>query len=316
MEPIYIVLIVLASLLALVLITCYVCFFIAFYQTKKSKVIKEYEIPPGEVYEPFREQMVAWMKEAKSYNSEPVTITSYDGKTLKGTYYESFKGAPIEIMFHGYRGSAHRDMCGGLQRCYRLNRNVLLVDQRAHGGSDGKVISFGIKERYDVKSWCEYAYNRFGDNVPLLITGISMGAGTVLMASSLELPKTVVGVIADCGYSSIKEVIKVFIKLIKMPANFFYPFVRLGGIIFGGFDVEETSPEQELKKCKLPVVFVHGTTDDLVPCYMSEINYNACASTHKKLLKIEGAGHGVSYLISPDLYVKELEEFKAHYINK
>ncbi|MBR6737909.1 MAG: alpha/beta hydrolase [Clostridia bacterium] len=279
-----------------------------------KKAFKKYDIPPGEEFEPFREQMVSWMKEAEGYKSENITIKSYDGKTLHGTYYESFEGGPIEIMFHGYRGSSQRDLCGGLNRCHKLKRNVLLVDQRSHGKSEGNVISFGIKERYDVKSWCEYAFKRFGENVPLLITGISMGAGTVLMASSLPLPKTVVGVIADCGYSSIKEVIKVSIRNMKLPADICYPFVRLGGIIFGGFDVEQTSPEQELKKSVLPTVFVHGDNDKIVPVEMSKLNYDACNATNKKLVIIKDAAHGAAYLVDPNKYVNELEEFKSNYI--
>ncbi len=314
MEPIYVILIVFASLIVLFFVLCFICFYIPFYQTSKAKNKSAYEIPPIDELSSFHEQMLGWMKEADEYQSEHITIKSYDGKTLHGAYYESFKGGPIEIMFHGYRGSARRDLSGGLNRCHKLKRNVLLVDQRAHGKSDGHVISFGIKERYDVKSWCEYAYNRFGDDIPLLITGISMGASTVLMASALELPKTVVGVIADCGYHDIKEMIQVFMKRIKVPAKLLYPFVRLGGIIYGGFDVEETSPLNEVKKSKLPTVFIHGDADNMVPCYMSKLNYDACASKDKKLIIFEGAGHGGSYLIDPDKYVRELEEFKSHYI--
>ncbi len=307
-----IVLIILLGIIALFFLTCYVCFFITFYAPNSKKFHNENAMPPGKIYEPFYDQIRLWKKENKTFKQEAVQITSFDGLKLRGVFYSLFESAPIEIMFHGYRGSAGRDLCGGLQRCQRLGRNVLMVDQRAHSSSEGKVITFGIKERYDVKSWAEYAYKRFGENTKLIITGISMGASTVLMASSLDLPKTVVGVVADCGYSSPKEIIKTVIKKMHLPAWLFYPFVKLGGLIFGRFNIEETSPEQELNQSKLPVLLIHGDTDDFVPCEMSRVNEKAC-STVCALHVFKGAGHGASYLIDPDRYVTVLKEFEKHY---
>ncbi len=309
MNPILIVLIVIAGLLLLFFGVCYICFRMAFFASKKDKIKREDDMPPGEVYEKYRDTLFAWRRELKSYKQEPVSITSYDGLTLRGTYYEQYEGAPVEIMFHGYRGYSERDLCGGLNRCHALKRNVLAVDHRAHGDSDGHVITFGIKERHDVKSWAEYAYGRFGDNVKILITGISMGASSVLMASSIDLPKTVVGVIADCGFSSANEIICSVIKSMHLPPKIFYPFVKIGARIFGRFDIEETSAEQELKRAKLPVMLIHGDSDELVPCSMSVKNKKACRS-YCELEIFEGAGHGTALLADPDKYVRILEEFE------
>ena len=80
---------------------------------------------------------------------EEVEIRSRDGLTLRGKYYEYEKGAPLEIMFHGYRGNAARNLSGGVERCFTLKRNTLIVSQRAHGNSEGHVITFGYKEKYD-----------------------------------------------------------------------------------------------------------------------------------------------------------------------
>jgi fermentation-respiration switch protein FrsA (DUF1100 family) len=270
-------------------------------------------MPPGKVYLPYYDKLLSWMKAEEEAKSERVTVTSHDGLTLTGTYYENFKGAPVEIMFHGYRGNAKRDMCGGINRCFSLKRNVLAVDHRGHGLSDGNIISFGIKERYDVKTWAEFAEKKFGDKIPLIITGISMGAATVLMASSLPLPKTVVGVVADCGYSSGREVIEATIKNMKLPPKLFYPFVRLGGKIFGGFDIEETSPVEEVKKAKLPIIILHGTTDETVPYYMGEKIYDACVS-EKRLVSFEGAGHGVAFLHDSEKYITSLSEFEQNHL--
>ena len=157
-------------------------------------------------------------------------------------------------------------------------------------------------------SWLEYLSKRFGEDVKIILTGISMGASTVMMATKYQLPKTVVGVIADCGYTSPKEIIKTVIKQMKLPPNLAYPFVKLGAKIYGKFNLEESSPIEALKTCKVPVLFFHGDTDDYVPCEMSVKNYEACAS-RKKLVIIKGAGHGLAYVVDKEKYLKELKEF-------
>jgi len=277
--------IVIAAIALLVIIISLVCFFLVFYSSKRSRVYKEeYPTPKGEVYDDYRGQMVAWIKGIRSMGHRDLFVTSYDGLRLHGQYYEYKKGAPTEILFHGYRGGAERDMAGGVHRCFALGRNALIVDQRGAGISEGRVITFGAKECRDVKTWVEYFIDNVDKDAKIIITGISMGAATVMMAASMELPENVVGVLADCGYTSTKEIIKKVMRDIKLPADVFYPFVKLGALIFGGFDPDAASPIESMKKCSLPIVFFHGDEDAFVPCYMSEQNYAACASEQKKLV--------------------------------
>ena len=293
----------------LVLLTAYICFFMAFYVPKHMPPDDDdYSIPKGKIYEPYRDEMVAWMKEVRAMPHEDMTITSFDGLTLFGRFYEYAPGAPIELMFHGYRGLADRDLCGGVQRCFKLGHSALIVDQRACGRSDGRIITFGVNEKKDCLSWLEFMQHRFGPDRKILLTGVSMGASTVLMAAGEDLPPNVVGVLADCGYSSAKEIIKKVIRQIKLPANLLYPFVRLGAKIYGNFDLEETPPVEAVKKCKIPVIFFHGDTDDFVPCEMSKENYDACAS-RKKLVTVPNAGHGLSLLLDKDSYFSNMRAF-------
>ena len=309
MKILWITLAVLAAFIFLILLISYICFYMAFYvPRKKNKSEEEYPIPPGEIYEPFRETFMGWMKELKELPHEEVSIKSFDGLTLRAKYYEYAPGAPIELMFHGYRGEARRDLCGGVQRCFALKRSALIVDQRACGNSEGNVITFGIKEHRDCLDWVNFMLAHFGPDVRIILTGISMGAATVLMASGKELPPNVIGVLADCGYTSPKEIIKKVIRQIHLPANFLYPFVKLGAKLFGHFDLEELSALEEVTKCNLPVIFFHGESDDFVPCEMSRKNYEACSST-KRIFTVPGAGHGLSYPVSAEAYLKELEEF-------
>lgn len=308
MNPILIIAIIIISILLLFFLATYVCYVLVFKTTKKQKVYEEFSLPDGKIYLEYKDQMLNFMKEARTIPFEEFEIKSYDGLTLRGKYYEYQKNAPIEIMFHGYRGNSERDLAGGIQRCFSLKRSALVVDQRGHGNSDGFNIYFGAKEKFDVVSWAEFAYQKFGSNVPLLITGISMGASTVLLASELQLPPSVKGVIADCGYSSAKEIIKKIIKQIHLPTFVFYPLIAFGAKFYGKFNLKDADVTRALKNSKIPVKFIHGTTDDFVPYTMSEINFNACSSD-KSILLVEGAGHGLSYLVNPEKYLEEVKFF-------
>ncbi len=307
--PVYIILGALGALLLLLFAACVVCFRLAFY-AKKAKPLgeDEFEIPRGKAYEPYRERMIAWMKEMRAMPHEDVSIVSHDGLRLCGRYYEYQKGAPMEIVFHGYRGSAERDLCGAIGRCFSVGRNALIVDQRTAGGSEGHVISFGINERRDCLRWIDFSIERFGSDVRIILTGISMGAATVMMAAGEELPPNVVGVLADCGYTSPKEIICKVIRHMRLPAPVFYPIIRLSGRIFGGFDIEETSPMEAMRRCRVPVIFFHGESDDFVPCDMSRRLYEACAAT-KKLVTVPDAGHGLSYIVDKDGYIQKVKDF-------
>ena len=301
--------IIFAVLVVLILLTSYICFYLAFYVPKNMpKSDAEYDLPQGKTYKPFHEQMISWIKETRARPFTEYSITSFDGLTLFAKYYEYEKGAPIEIMFHGYRGTAERDLCGGVNRSFALGRSVLLVDQRAAGKSGGRVITFGVKESRDCLAWVDFAVKTFGDDARLILTGISMGAATVILAAGNPLPRNVIGVLADCGYSSAKDMIKKTIGELKLPSTLLYPFVKLGGIIFGGFNVDKATPIESIKKCTVPVFFVHGDSDTFVPFEMSRLNFEACP-TKKLLYIVKDADHGLSFPKDPDGYIEKLNGF-------
>ena len=308
MKILFFVFVIVVVLCLLGLLTSYICFRLAFYVKRSKKDEDEFAIPEGEIYEPHRDVMVSWMKEVRKTPSLEFSIVSSDGLKLFGRYYEYEKGAPIELMFHGYRGSAERDLCGGVQRCFALGRNALIVDQRTSGKSEGNVITFGIKESKDCLSWIDFMISHFGKDVKIILTGISMGASTVMIASGNKLPENVIGVLADCGFSDAKKIIKKVIRQMKLPADVLYPFVKVGAYLFGHFNLEETSAVKALEKCTVPVIFYHGEDDDFVPCSMSEECYNACKS-RKELIKVKGAGHGLSYLVDKEGYISSLKNF-------
>ena len=307
---ILVIIAVVAVLLAVLLGGAYLCYRMAFHVTEKQKRENAArELPPGKEYEPFYPQMNRWAEERRALTYQEFTVTSFDGLKLRAKYYECNPGAPVELMFHGYRGTAERDLGGGIQRCFSLGWNVFIVDQRTACGSEGKTITFGVNESRDCLTWVDFMVEHFGPEVKIVLTGISMGASTVLMAAGRALPPNVVGVLADCGYSTAQGIIKKVIRQMKLPADLLYPLVRLGADLYGQFNLEEDSPLAAMKRCRLPVIFFHGEEDDFVPCDMSRQLYEACTSPRKALITIPGACHGAAYLVDGDRYLRELAAF-------
>lgn len=294
---------------AAVLLTAYGCYRFAFYvPARKNPLDDAIEIPEGPAYEPYREKMEFWIREARKLPHKCVEITSFDGLKLQGKFYEFTPGAPVEIMFHGYRGNAERDLSGGVHRCFKVRRSALVVEQRCSKGSEGNTITFGIHECRDCLKWIDFAIGYLGKDIKIILTGISMGAATVMLAAGQKLPPNVIGILADCGYTSTKEIMYDVMRQMKLPPKLCYPFVKLGARIFGHFDPDEDSPKEAMKRCTLPVIFFHGEADDFVPCSMSRENYEACRAK-KKLVTIPEAGHGLSYAVQPQRYLQELRDF-------
>ena len=297
-----------SALALLALLISYICFRMAFYSPKRKHSDSiDAILPPSETYAPYRQQMRELTLQTRQIPYSPAEITSFDGLKLYGKYYECDPSAPMEIMFPGYRGLAERDLCGGVQRAFAVGRNVLLVDQRACGTCEGNIITFGIYERLDCLAWIRYAIERFGPDVKIVLSGVSMGAATVTMAAGLdELPSNVFGVVADSGYSSPKDIICKVIGDMHLPPQLGWPFVKLGAKLFGKFDIEAASSMEAVQKAKVPIYFAHGEADDFVPCDMTKALYEACVS-EKTLVLIPNAGHGLCYLVAPDTYIETLK---------
>ena len=273
-----------------------------------------YFVPEGEQYDAVRDgikKSVARMAERKY---EPITITSFDGCKLFARYYHVADDAPVQILFHGYKSSSLLDCSGGSYFAAQLGHNAIVVDQRSHGQSSGNVITFGIKERKDCLRWIQYAMERFGNNVPIILSGLSMGAATVLMATDLNLPDNVKGIIADCPYSSPKEIIMKVAKEMHFPPQLMLPFVWLGGFIFGQFNLFESSAIEAIKDCQIPILILHGDADELVPCEMSRLMQKSGAKDIT-LETFAGAGHGLSYIIIPDKYENTVLNFVNRCLN-
>lgn len=266
------------------------------------------QIPPGAAFDPYREEMLRNIDKVLAQPYEWIRICSGDGTSLAGRYYAGRPGAPLVLFFHGYRSTAERDGSGGFQLCREKGWHVLMADQRAHGESGGRTITFGIREREDCRAWAREMARRLGPETPIFLWGISMGAATVLMASELELPETVRGIVADCGYDTPAGILKETIRRHHWPQTPLYQMTALGARLFGGFCVSERSALEAVRHAKVPILLVHGEADRTVPCEMAYALRDACASP-VTLLTVPGAEHGISWYVDMPAYRAALERF-------
>lgn len=299
--------IVVAVLIVLVLGASLVTYFVVFFSPHKGQN-DIHNVLTGEQYDDKKSEMLSLVDGFAKVPFEQVFVKSFDGLKLAGQYYHSADGAPLAICFHGYRGSAVRDYCGGATLLLKEGFNVLVVHQRAQGQSKGHTITFGVKERWDCIAWIHYALQRFGSNIDITLYGISMGATTVLLASGLNLPQNVRGIVADCPYNSPKEIICKVCRDMKLSCKLFYPFIWLGAVLFGRFNPSNHSAVEAVKRAQVPILIIHGEDDRLVPCEMSK-EIQAANSALVRRETFSGAAHGISYLTDRQRYEKVVLEF-------
>ena len=246
-----------------------------------------------------------WLRDHKA---EEVSVTSFDGLTLRGQWVPAEAPIATILLFHGYHSHHLNDFAGIYDYYHSIGLNLLLVRQRAHGESDGKYITFGVKERRDALSWIDFHNRTHGmDNV--FLGGMSMGASTVLFAAGEELPPNVRGITADCGFSAPAEILSHIIKRdFHLPPKLVLPLLEVWARILGGFSFYECSSRDTLSRAKVPILFIHGRADTFVPCYMSEVGYDSCISD-KEIILVDNAEHGRSYLHEPQRLREALRAF-------
>lgn len=248
----------------------------------------------------------AWLS---SQPMEEITIQSDEGLKLYGRYFACEQPHRILLCVHGYRGQAFHDFAGISAWLHANHCDLLLIDQRASGKSEGKHITFGAKEKKDVRAWCEYIDARNPSGLPVYLYGISMGCTTVLLSVSQKLPASVRGIIADCGFTSVKEIFA-----LRARESFHLPpwpllcFLEGWCILLAGFRFSQTDARKALAASDLPVLFLHGLEDHFVPPENSVRNYQACRGK-KHIVLVEGAVHASASSENPMLYQNSLAAF-------
>lgn len=298
---------ILIGLLVFLLGSSYGFFLVACKRTDKAADLQQTLNRP--VYRDCKEEILAGLAEMEQKPHETVTVRSFDGLNLAGEYYPHPNARGTILMFHGWHGSPQADFGCAMSAYYSKGLNLLLVHQRTQGESEGKYITFGIRESRDVHAWVRWHGERFGKEAPILLTGISMGATTVLMSAGTPYEANVRGIIADCGFTSPWEIIASVVRGRGLPIFPFVPLMSMWARIFAGFGFREYSTLEAVKGIRIPVFFAHGEADRFVPCHMTEKVYEICGSSDKTLFLVPNARHGAAYLVDRCNYEKQISQF-------
>jgi len=308
-------------LLAVVLLLVVALFGAAWYffrfsilRAPKERTEEDYYEGDDSIWKPFRESMTKAQQWLREHTEEHVSITSYDGLKFSALYVPADTEKPkgTLIVFHGYRSLATVDFAPEVEFLHGLGYRLLVPYQRSHGESEGKYITYGVKERFDCRDWARYAEKRFGSG-DIFLMGISMGSATVMMSSDLDLPGNVRGIVADCGFTSPWDIMKHVSKRdYNLPSFPLLNALDLLARLRAGFSLKGADARKSLAKTKLPVLFIHGAEDDFVPLSMTRENFSACAG-EKELYIVKGAGHAQSFAADTAGCEEKIEGFlKKH----
>lgn len=256
-------------------------------------------------YGQYHYAVVATDQWLKQHDAQDVNIINRSGMKLHGLWIPADNPKGTVILAHGYRSSYLLDFAVVFDVYHKLGLHILVPEQRSHGQSEGKYITFGVKESEDMQDWLSYHNERWGE-LPIFFHGMSMGASTVLYLADTALPVNVQGIIADCGFTSPKDIIKrVYKTLIRLPAGPVIWAADLFARIFAGFSLSQKDTRESLRNSKVPVLMIHGMADDFVPCVMTRQGYAACKG-EKQLLLVAEATHGISFLKDPIGYTSAI----------
>lgn len=273
---------------------------------KLFKTNRDYEdkdtldmLPSEYAKDKYREHIVEDINWFKASETEKIQIKSFDGLMLDGIKVINHDTDKIIMMFHGYNTDRY-----ALLRQAKLfadrGYNLLMVDLRGYGHSDGRYTTFGFKESLDVVSWMKKVVE---DNPQseIGLYGVSLGASTVMKALGYKLYDNLKFAIADSGYSSLEDILKYRLK-----TDVINPAISAKVKKVLGFDIREVDCVKALGMNKTPLLLIHGKDDKIVPSSMAEELFKA-GSGYKKLCILDTSDH--AYGCYQDEFTKAIDEF-------
>ncbi|MGN0467759.1 MAG: alpha/beta hydrolase [Acutalibacteraceae bacterium] len=256
-----------------------------------------------------------WLEE---YGYEKFSITSDNGQKLCAYLVKPEQPSKVFVFCsHGYRSNGRDEYCSITRYYLEKGFNVFMCDHVSSGESEGKYIGFGHFEYDDCLKWLDYLTDTYGDDIEIIVHGISMGAATVmLMSGSEKLSKNVKMIVSDCGYTSAWDEFRYKLHDMGIPEQPLLNIVNSINKKKAGYDFKDTSALESVKKAKVPMLFVHGGGDAFVPTYMVNLVYEACSSPYKDILIVDGADHAQSFLVGKEAYEAKLNEFIDKFIGQ
>lgn len=242
-----------------------------------------------------------------------VEIINEDFLKLHGKVYLNDKNPTNKwlIGFHAFEANGNW-MLNWVIPFHKMGYNLLLVDQQAHGKSEGKYFTMGYNDRRDVLRWISYILKQ-DRNAEIVLYGVSMGAFTVLMASGEILERNVKAVIADSSFVDLKTLMKRNLKNFNhIPA---FPFISLASLFTKhrlGFSIRQADARKAVGWASVPILIIHGTADKVIPFKEAEEIFQAIKSPAEILL-IENGHHIYGAFEDPDLYYQTIENFIQKY---
>mgnify|MGYP003306740193 CR=1 FL=1 len=252
----------------------------------------------------------------EDYGYEKHYIYSDRGEKLTGYLLRAKKESDIYVFgAHGYRSYGKKEFCGFASFYLENGINLFFPDHIASGESEGTHCSFGYYEREDCLKWLSYMTESFGKDIKIILHGVSMGSATVCMMSERdELPSNVRFTVADCGFTTAKELFGFKMKGMGIPPKYILKAANITHKLNYGFDFNEIAPVESVKNAKVPMLFVHGENDNLVPSYMAEILYENCGAPYKDILLVPGADHAQSHMVWEKQYEDKISEFIEKFV--
>lgn len=266
------------------------------------------ELPPEE-----EDERIIWFNQQKF---EEFTISNERNQSLKGYLLKADEPSDVYVFCsHGYRCNGKREFRFITKYYHDKGFNVFLVDHQASGQSEGSYIGFGYYEHQDCLTWLNWLINNYGNNIKIILHGVSMGSATVMMMSgSDKLPENVRFIVADCGYTSAWHEFEHNISFLGKAEYIILYGSDIFNKLISGYHFKDADALSAVQRAKVPMLFVHGTKDDFVPTRMGKELYMACNSDYKDLLLIEGAAHAESYQTNSEAYNQKLDEFIEKFI--
>lgn len=238
-----------------------------------------------------------------------VQITAKDEKILKGHQFLQKQADPRwAVVVHGYQADESEAYVVG-RHFYEQGYNVLTMDLRAHGRSQGDFIGMGVLDSQDLRLWIANLVQTYPE-AQIVLHGTSMGGATVLMTGALDLPPNVKAIISDCAYTSVWDIFQSELKLrFGLPA---FPVLNMAEIMASlraGYNFHDPSPLKAVSQIKVPLLLIHGNADDFVPVTMAHQLDKAAPDALTQLVIIDQAGHGDAKYADPDIYYQTLTTF-------
>lgn len=254
----------------------------------------------------FLQDNLKWLED---YGYEKHYLISDSGYKLTGYLLKAKEESDLYLFgAHGYRSYGKKEFCGVAQYYISKGINVFIPDHVASGESEGTYCTFGYNEVRDCMKWLSYMKDNFGKDIRIILHGVSMGCATVTMMSGREdLPENVVGVVADCGFTTAKALFRYKLGDLGVPPEKLINAVDAVHTRKMGFSFDDLKPVESVKNSKVPMLFIHGAEDKLVPCSMVKELYEACGSEYKDLLVVEDADHAQSFKVNREQFEAKLD---------